>query len=374
MIPVPIQYTSHNHAKTEVEPDSKTRAYHDFLLGAKLYWTRQMYAELHNAYQKQIAASGSEPQTVEAAEAMMKDTWSYQSFAWFERHLQRFKYSGPYGILKTVRQQHKELEQSLNEACANAGPYLRLNPHLEYPHYYTAVDFHQHPGGVWRDELAGFAYEYGRKTTTPNHVHEDDLHHRFAAACPKRDYRRILDFGCGVGKSTYPFKDLYPNAEVYGIDLSAPCLKLAHLRARESGRQIFYSQQNMEQTDFPGGYFDLIHTTFIQHELPIGALRLITAEAFYLLKPGGLYVNLDFHSAPGGMFGKFVHFGHARRNNEVFMRAFHEFDYLRLLREVGFATAEMLPFDDGTGLITDPATVPSNWRFPWQMFVAQKAG
>jgi ubiquinone/menaquinone biosynthesis C-methylase UbiE len=147
---------------------------------------------------------------------------------------------------------------------------------------------------------------------------------------------------------------------------------LAHLRAIETGREIFYSQQNMEQTDFPDGYFDLIHTTFIQHELPVSALKKVTAEAFRILAPGGFYVNLDFHNAPGGMFGKLIHFGHARRNNEVFMRGFHETDYLQMLREAGFISVEMLPFDDGTGISEDISKPPANWRFPWQLFVAKK--
>ncbi len=82
--------------------------------------------------------------------------------------------------------------------------------------------------------------------------------------------------------------------------------------------------------------------------------------------------NLDFHSAPGGMFGKLLHYGHGRRNNEVFMRSFDQTDYLAMQRELGFDPVEMRPFDDGTGLITDSATVPSHWRFPWQLFVAQK--
>ncbi len=359
--------------KAEVRADRTTRAYHDFLLAAKLFWTRRLYQELYALYEEKEAERGrTAPQTFEEAEAMVGGSALYQFFGWLERHLQRLKYSGPYGIVATVNKQRDELLCALDAAAGDSGPYLRLNPNIEMPRYYTAVDFHQHPGGVAGDELAGMVYEFGRKTTTPNHIHEDDLHHRLAAACPKGDFKRILDFGCGIGKSTYPFKDLYPEAEVYGVDISAPCLKLAHLRARESGRQIFYSQQNIEQTDFPENYFDLIHTTFMLHELPRTALRRMTAEAFRILKGGGCFVNLDFHSPPGGAFGRLVHYGHARRNNEVFMRSFAETDYLAMQRGLGFDQVDMRPFDDGTGLITDPKTVPGNWRFPWQLFVARK--
>jgi ubiquinone/menaquinone biosynthesis C-methylase UbiE len=358
--------------KIEVKPDRATRAYQDFLLGSKVFWTRRMYNELRGEFQEKVRLRGGvEPESFAETEKMMSGTL-YSFFGWFERHIQRLKYSDKrYGLVAAVDKQKGELLEVLDQAAQNAGEFLRLNPNIEKPRYYTAVDFHQHPGGVAGDELAGFVYEYGRKTTTPNHIHEDDLHHRLAQAAPKGDFERILDFGCGVGKSTYPFKGMYPNAEVHGCDISAPCLKLAHLRAKEAGREIYYSQQNMEQTDYPDGYFDLIHTTFIQHEFPLKALEKITREAFRILKPGGYYVNLDFHSAPGGAFGKLCYFGHSKRNNEVFMRAFHDSDYLGLLKEIGFKSAEMRPFDDGTGFVRADET-PQNWRFPWQLFVAQK--
>ncbi len=352
-----------------INPNRSAKAFQDFLLGAKIYWGSKIYRALYEEYQEKVARRGEEPTTFKETEQMMQGTL-YSFFGWLERHIQRLKYSdSSYGIIAMANQQRDELLRALDEIQPNK--YLRLNPSIEFPRYYKAVDFHQHPGGVSGDELAGFVYEYARKTTVPHFVHEDDLHFRMAKAVPKGDYKRILDFGCGVGKSTYPFKDLYPDAEVHGCDISAPCLKVAHLRAVESGREIFYSQQNMEKTDYPDEYFDLVHTTFIQHEFPLHALEKITREAYRILKPGGLYVNLDFHSAPGGMFGKFCYFGHAKRNNEVFMRVFHEFDYIGLLKEIGFSEAKMLPFDDGTGYVSQQE-VPKNWRFPWQLFISRK--
>ncbi len=353
------------------QTDRTTRAYQDFLLGSKLFWTRRMYNEVHDLYDRSIEAEHP-PTTFEEAESAVSDDPLYQYFGWFERHLQRLKYSGPFGIQATVNLHRTELTQELEKIDTKSNPYLKLDPSLAIPKYYSSVDFHQHPGGVAGDDLAGFAYEYARKTTTPNHIHEDDLHFRLQKAAPKGDFERIIEFGCGVGKSTYPFKDAYPDAEVYGIDLSAPCLKVAHLRAREAGREIFYSQQNMEHTNFPDEYFDLIHTTFVLHELPPAAVRNMTKEAFRVLKSGGYLVNLDFHSPPGGAFGMLMYYGHSRRNNEVFMRSFAETDYLGLQRSIGFDPAEMLPFDDGTGVITNPSKAPQNWRFPWQLFLARK--
>ncbi|MEE4185740.1 MAG: methyltransferase domain-containing protein, partial [Gammaproteobacteria bacterium] len=218
---------------------------------------------------------------------------------------------------------------------------------------------------------AGLVYEFARQTTTPLHADPLAVHRKMAAATPRGAFRRILDWGCGTGASTVPFARLYPQAELHGIDLAAPCLRLAAARAAGQGLRVHWSQQAMEQTNFPDACFDLVHSTFLLHELPRSALRQAVAEAYRILAPGGWFVNLDFHSPPGGIWGQFIHYGHARRNNEAFMRAFCTTDFAGLLAASGFGAIEMRPFDDGTGLLAADA-IPSRWRFPWQLFLARK--
>ena len=57
---------------------------------------------------------------------------------------------------------------------------VELHPELEMPRYYVNCDIHQHPGGVWSDDVAGFVYERAASTTTPlaGNKHAD-LHDRF---------------------------------------------------------------------------------------------------------------------------------------------------------------------------------------------------
>ena len=117
---------------------------------------------------------------------------------------------------------------------------------FEFPEYYTRVDIHQHPGGVWSDPIAGFVYERGARSTTPlaGQRHRD-LHERLTAAalerCPAP--ARVLDMGCGFGKSTRPFYEALPQAQVEAIDLSAPCLRLAARDAAQAGaRDVRFRQ------------------------------------------------------------------------------------------------------------------------------------
>lgn len=346
-----------------------TRAYHDFLRRAKGFWARDLYQAVRRDY----AALAADVHDADEAERRMRSSVRYRYFGWLERNLQHFKYSSPRGIVATVAAQRPQLASAL-EAAGREGVTsgrLRLKERFELPRYYSSVEFHQHPGGVWSDALAGIAYDFGRRTTMPAHLDPDEIHRRFAAAVPDGPYRRILDLGCGTGRSTLPFAARFPGAELHGVDLSAPCLIRAFERSRAAGIEAIWSQQNAEALEFPDGYFDLVHSTFLLHELPRHALRRITAEVLRVLAPGGRFVSLDFHSPPGGVFGDFIHYGHARRNDEVFMRAFAELDYLAMQRDLGFESARMLPFDDGSG-VYERDRAPDAWRFPSQLFVAVK--
>jgi SAM-dependent methyltransferase len=359
----------------EPRPDRASGAYFDFLRTAKSFWARDMYATVRRDFEARARREG--PQgfaDVDAAEAAMRREASYQAFGWFERHLQRLKYVHDRGILAAVEAQRDELQAALDAAREEGerSGELRLAREFELPRYYSAVDFHQHPGGVWRDPLAGVAYDFGRSTTMPAHIDPDEIHHRFTAAVPRQArWRRALDLGCGTGRSTLPFARRDRDVAQFAIDLSAACLVRAYMRSHEAGLRIEWSQQHAERTDFPDGHFDLVHSTFLLHEVPRPALRAIAQEALRLLAPGGTFVHLDFHSPPGGVFGDFIHYGHARRNNEVFMRSFCETDFLAMQRELGFSRAEMRPFDDGSGEWTREQ-VPPSWRFPAQLFVAVK--
>jgi ubiquinone/menaquinone biosynthesis C-methylase UbiE len=355
----------------EADPDRATRAYHDFLRTAKRYWAHDLYGALRREFEARNAVT--EFRDADAIEHALADSPLYRYFGWFERNLQRLKYASPRGILATVERERHRLEAQLASATIEAerSGQLRLTAGFEPPRYYTSVEFHQHPGGVWRDSLAGVAYDFGRRTTMPLHADADDLHRRFAARAPHGPFRRILDLGCGTGRSTLPFGALDSGAELHGIDLSAPCLRSAWIRARAAGVDVRWAQQRAEHTGFPDAHFGLVHSTFLLHELPKPALREIVHEALRVLEPGGWFVNLDFHSPPGGAWGDFIHYGHARRNEEVFMRSFCETDFVAMQLEAGFREARMEPFDDGSGVF-DRGTAPPVWRFPAQLFIARK--
>jgi len=347
--------------------DRSFAAAQDFLLASKMYWTKTLTPALRAEIEH--AAAGRPLDTANRIAAVADELPLYRAFAWLERHLQRFKYSGRYGLLPYHVQDRAALEAAL--AAELPPDLLQLDPDLPLPTYYTSVDIHQHPGGVWSDEIAGWIYERGARTTTPTlgAAHED-LHDRFARLFDVLSPRQILDVGCGFGKSTRPIYARCRDAHVTGIDFSAPVLKLAaHDAARAQARNVRFRQANGEGTDFADESFDVVTSTMLLHEMPPPALSRLFAETWRLLEPGGTMLHLDFHAMPD-LFRRFLHYGHSRRNNEPYMRPFAEMDLEVELGRVGFTDVTVEPFAETDGALDAGNTA---WRFPWTVIRARKA-
>jgi ubiquinone/menaquinone biosynthesis C-methylase UbiE len=196
------------------------------------------------------------------------------------------------------------------------------------------------------------------------------LHTRFTAliaadAAPNS----VLDMGCGFGKSTLPLCSEFPAARVEGVDLSAPCLRLAAHTAHEEGiTNVRYRQRDALETGFADASFDLVTSTMLLHELPPEPLDHLMSEALRVLESGGRMAHLDFHYFPDA-FARFMHYGHGRRNNEPFMQPIAELDLAKLLRRHGFSDVKIEPFREAQDMGPERVDV---WRFPWTVISARK--
>jgi ubiquinone/menaquinone biosynthesis C-methylase UbiE len=340
-----------------------------FLLAAKSYWTREIFPALEAEYRDHAAAAASPIVSPEQVETLIGDSTLYRYYGWLERHLQRFKYSGRYGLQPYHDERRTELRDRLPADLPKG--LLDLDPDLDIPGSFTAVDIHQHPGGVWSDSVAGFVYERGARTTTPlaGQTHRD-LHQRLADRIAEGGApARILDMGCGFGKSTRPFWETFRDAEIHAVDVSAPCLEVAAMEAADAqARNVRYRQMNAAATDYPDADFDLVTSTMLIHEMPPEEIETVLDEAHRVLAPGGRMVHLDFLPAEDA-FSRFIHFGHARRNNEPYMEPLAGLDLPAMLRDKGFVDIEIAPFEEADGAL-DPAY--PNWRFPWVTVTARR--
>jgi SAM-dependent methyltransferase len=155
---------------------------------------------------------------------------------------------------------------------------------------------------------------------------------------PQFQPRRILDMGCTVGHSTLPYKELFPEAEVIGIDVAAPQLVYAHLRACGLGADVAFEQQNAERTDFSDASFDLVVSHILLHETSGKAMPAIFRECHRLLKPGGYMIHADLPPFDRmNEFAKFILDNETYYNNEPFWGAMREIDQVALAVDAGFA-------------------------------------
>ena len=346
-------------------------AFQAFVLSSKLYWTREIFADLKGTYEAKLAnglGAGMRPGRQRVA-AILAGEPIDQFHAWFERRLQRMKYSGRLGLVPYHDSRRDELQTALESPLPDG--LLELNPELQLPSYYTSVDVHQHPGGVWSDALAGLVYERGARSTTPLLARDRDLHERLADLVRRKSPhpRDILDMGCGFGKTTQPLCDVNPDANVVGVDLSAPCLKVAARAAMHSQvRNVSYLQRDAARSGFADRSFDVLTSTMLLHEMPADTVERIVAESMRLLRPGGLMLHLDF-LPPDDEFLAYLHFGHSYRNNEPWMRSLAEMDIASCMRTAGFKEIEIAPFEEAPGALKDAS---SKWRFPWTFIAARK--
>jgi ubiquinone/menaquinone biosynthesis C-methylase UbiE len=219
---------------------------------------------------------------------------------------------------------------------------------MQTPSYLRAVDIHCQPGGYdWEgsedDVAAGAIYDQGVYIYAMGRMGtlNDDMGLSQASyirnQMPGIKPKRILDLGCAVGHSTIPYKTLFPDAQVYAIDVSAPILRYAHARAEALETPIYFSQQNAEETNFDDNSFDLIVSHILLHETSNKAISNIMKECRRLLKNGGWMIHSETPPyANMSPFDAFILDWDAKNNNEPFWTASHELNPKDIAKSAGF--------------------------------------
>jgi ubiquinone/menaquinone biosynthesis C-methylase UbiE len=215
------------------------------------------------------------------------------------------------------------------------------DPNFHVPDY-AKVEIHIQPGGYVRDPLCGLHYDYGTKVFFGGQNDEDALHIKVAKQTSTPldgQVHRVLDIGCGIGQLPCELKRRFPKADVLGIDVGAPMLRYAHLRAVEQNLDVNFAQMLCEDMDFPDNHFDLVSAHLLFHELPIPVIRSTIAEVLRVLRPGGTFVIWDFptNSAEEQRFALYSLMFDSADNGEPYSTDFVYSEVEQLLKTAGFS-------------------------------------
>ena len=332
--------------------------------------------------------------------AMIKDGY-FRHYAAANRIAQELLWESVAG---SVDRQLPDLIDAARKLSAETRAQLDIPEGFVPPRYVTALDIHCMPGGycseVAEDDIAvGALYDRGVYLYAMGYMGPDNddmgrsvcnyLKRNMAGFSP----RRILDMGCTVGHATLPYKELFPDAEVWGIDVGGPCVRYAHARAAAKGLEVNFAQMNAEETSFPDGHFDLIVSHILLHETSGKAMPRIFAECHRLLRPGGLMIHADL--PPFDLMDPFTQFildNETWYNNEPFWGAMRDMDQFALAERAGFDrtavrfdTAPMAVMEfagDADGYSQDAASAVAEREFTageyapgggWEVLIARKA-
>jgi SAM-dependent methyltransferase len=113
-----------------------------------------------------------------------------------------------------------------------------------------------------------------------------------------RRVERVLDLGTGDGHMLAAIRKAHPALEGVGIDIS-PSLLTAARRRFDGDGAIHLIEHDLAQA-LPGdlGTFDVVISALAIHHLRDARKRSLYADAFRLLRAGGVCCNVDVVAAP----------------------------------------------------------------------------
>ncbi len=256
-------------------------------------------------------------------------------------------------VSSSVERQVPTLIEKAKNKGKNIGN-LKLDPQFKIPTYLKTVDIHCMPGGYHREfteddvqlgaiyDRGVYVYGKGWLGSLNDNMGQSIIQNYLKPKYPNFKPTKILDMGCAVGHSTLPYVENYPDAEVYGIDVSAPLLRYGYARANTLNKRVYFSQQNAEKTHFSDASFDLIVSHILLHEIPVFAIKNVMQECYRLLKPGGIMIHLDaplYHQID--LYTAFISEWQTIHNNEPFWSAMRDLDLITVATEAGFSKTQV---------------------------------
>ena len=343
--------------KAVYQPSHDEAARQAFVGALKTYLNGPLEARLSNRFEETlepafVAEHGRPPENRDEGTAACADDHLFQLWGSAVFASQDLMWETVDETCSRLFPQFEARRQVLAEQGAQGR--LELNEDLVLPEPIRHVEIHRQPGGYFGRPgetslrrgmdylgsgeiyMAAKGISEGGKAGEPGRGRfiVDVLRRRFPDANP----RSILDLGCGAGIQTVAYQQAFPDAEVWGVDLSAPFLTFAHTWAADQDLAINYRQADARATGFADGQFDLIVSHILFHETWHDIVPGIMREAHRLLAPGGIFLNADtpFHPHRLSMPRQVTNHWQVVNNGEPFWTGYADTDMREALIDAGF--------------------------------------
>jgi demethylmenaquinone methyltransferase/2-methoxy-6-polyprenyl-1,4-benzoquinol methylase len=152
---------------------------------------------------------------------------------------------------------------------------------------------------------------------------------------------KVLDLCCGSGQTTQFL--VQRSQQVTGLDASP----LSIQRAQRNVPQATYVEAFAEDIPCPENTFDVVHTSAAMHEMEPEQLRQILQEVYRVLRPGGSFAMVDFHTPTNLLFSPGLAVFFWLFETETAWKLI-ETDLLKLLTELGFQGCDRTLYAGGS--------------------------
>lgn len=332
-----------------VTPSQDEAARQRFALGLK----RTLGRRLRPLRRVRFDQKGVACETPEAVETLMRNDPIDRFWQALNRDAQERMWTA---VAAPLEREEKRLRAQYEAAAAHPrhGGSLQLDPRLAIPRHLKDIPIHLQPGGYALDRsaddvMAGALYEAGGAIYSAGAgIGTGQSKAEIVSAWLDRTFpgfgpRRILDVGTSAGASATPYARHFKEAEIHAIDICPGLLRYAHARAETLGVTVHFHQMAADQLDFPDGFFDLIVSHNLLHEMPVATTEGMFRECARLLAPGGITIHQDLPLRFWDLsaFEKWDYGWDRDHNNEPFWLAFAAADIKAALLAAGFAAGEV---------------------------------